>query len=71
MRAQESLKQLPHGESKRVFGSLIVMSHILRVTSPGTTWPNKTASPVNDEFLPNRLTTDDALGLPPGWGGSL
>lgn len=71
MRAQESLKQLPHGESERVFGSLIVMSHILRVTSPGTTWPNKTASLVNDEFLPNPLTTDDALGLPPGWGGSL
>ena len=58
------LSQVPDGQSARIYGALLVMAQILRVTSPGTTWPEKVRAPITGTFRGNPLVTDSALGLP-------
>lgn len=70
LRTQAEFSSLPEGQSERLFGALIVMAHILRVVSPGTTWPAKGADLITDLFLPNPLVSPKALGLPENWNGS-
>lgn len=71
LRTRTELLQLPESQSERVFGALLVMAHILRVTSPGTTWPDKVAHLIQDEFLSNPLVSRSALGIPIAWRGDL
>lgn len=63
-RTQPKFTQLPETQSERVFGGLLVMAQILRVASPGTTWPSKVLTLINGEFITNPLVTRSALGLP-------
>ena len=58
------LRQLPDGQSERIYGALLVMAQILRVTSPGTTWPEKVRALITGAFCGNPLVTDSALGFP-------
>lgn len=71
MRTQPAFEQLPEGQSERIFGALIVMAHLLRVTSPGTTWPDKVARLLTTEFLTNPLVAPASLGIPTDWSGEL
>lgn len=71
LRSCPDLAALPEGQSERLFGTLVVMSHLLRVTSPGTGWPQKAAQLLTTEFLTNPLVTTSALGISAGWDGHL
>lgn len=62
---------LPVGQSERVFGALIMMAALLRATSPGTKWPNRVVSLLQESFLPNPLVQYTALGIPEDWDGTL
>ncbi|AKA97085.1 Abi family protein [Corynebacterium ulcerans] len=64
-----NLNLLPTGQSERIFGALVVMSHILRVVSPGTTWPDKVLTLITDDFLTNPIVNASSLGIPPQWDG--
>lgn len=68
LRPNANLAHLPQGQSERVFGSLAIMAHILRVVSPGTTWPDKLVQVINSSFLTNSLVDAQAMGIPEGWG---
>lgn len=71
LRTQDDFTRLPPGQSERIFGALIVMAHLLRVVSPGTTWPEKVADLLNEAFLPNPLVSPASMGIPTGWDGTL
>ena len=40
LKTMDAFKDLPDGQSERIFGAIVVMSFLLRRTSPGTTWPS-------------------------------
>ncbi len=67
MRTQTEFSLLPEFQSEDLFGALLVMAHLLRIASPGTTWPQKVADLIRSEFLPNPLVTHKAIGLPENW----
>lgn len=71
LRTQTDLAALPEGQSERVFGSLVVMAHIFRIASPGTTWPGKVIDLLTAWFISNPLVTRSALGLPDDWDATL
>ena len=71
LRTQRGLAGLPEGQSERIFGTLTVMAYMLRVTSPGTTWPEKVATLISRDFLPSPLVNPENLGLLADWDGSL
>lgn len=64
LKTQPQFVQLPESQSERVFGALLVIAQILRVASPGTSWPDKVTTLINDVFIVNPLVTRSALGLP-------
>ena len=70
LRTQEEFASLPENQSEQTFGALLVMSHLLKVTSPGTTWPAKVMRLLEEAFLPNPLVSPSALGLPKNWNSS-
>lgn len=63
----EGLECLPTGQSERVFGALTVMGYLLQQVSPGTSWPTKVGSLVEDTLvpLPGRSVTE--MGFTEGW----
>lgn len=58
---------LPQGQSEKIFGVITVMANLIRVTSPGTTWPSKVAALIHNEFLTNPLVSPTSMGLPEDW----
>ncbi|KDS92558.1 CAAX protease [Dermabacter hominis 1368] len=64
LRMQPRFSQLPEGQSERVFGALTVMAHILRIVSPGTSWPERVMELLREEFLVNRIVSTSAMGIP-------
>lgn len=71
LRSLPDLAALPEGQSERLFGALVVMSHLLSVISPGTSWSAKAARLLTAEFLTNPLARPSALGIPAEWNGQL
>lgn len=71
LRTSPHFALLPPGKSERVFGTLTVMSQLLRVTSPGTAWPTKVVRLLRDEFLDNPLVSPPSLGIPDDWSGDV
>lgn len=69
LRTQPHMALLPAGQSERIFGALTVLAYLLRVISPGTTWPTKIGELIHGAFLDNALVSPDSLGLPPAWDG--
>ena len=67
LRTQPQFAALPEGQSEQIFGTLIMMANLVRVTSPGTTWPDKVTKLIENDFLTNPLVTTDSLGLPEDW----
>lgn len=67
LRTQENFALLPEGQSEKLFGALLLMAHIVRRTSPGTSWPEKVRYLIAEDFLTNPLVTPSALGLPSVW----
>lgn len=70
LKTLDTFSALPDGQSERLFGALTVMSHLLRVTSPGTTWADKITALITNEFLPNTLVEAGSLGIPDNWNGT-
>ena len=70
LKSQTKFLALPARQSERIFGAIVVMSHLLRVTSPGTTWPDKVATLLNQDFLQNPLVKASGLGIPDDWSGN-
>ena len=64
LRTDPRLTRLPQGESRRSFGAMIIMAHLLRTICPGTTWPQQVTALLNAAFLPNPLVEPDSLGIP-------
>ncbi|MFG6285027.1 Abi family protein [Actinotignum schaalii] len=50
LRTQPEFRSLPEGQSQELFGALTMMAHLLRVTSPGTTWPDKITQHIKSAF---------------------
>lgn len=71
LRTQSEFQRLHEGQSERIFGALTVMAHLLRTTSPGTTWPQKITTLISTSFLANPLVKPEALGIPVNWNGEL
>ncbi|MCT1545115.1 MULTISPECIES: Abi family protein [Kocuria] len=71
LRTQGCFHVLPVGQSERIFGALTVMAHLLRVVSPGTSWPAKVADHMASQFMSNELVHPRAMGLPENWQGTL
>lgn len=70
LKTQGQFATLPNGQNENIFGAIVVMSHLLRVTSPGTTWPDKVATLLNQDFLQNPLVKASGLGIPDDWSGN-
>lgn len=64
LRTQPDFALLPEGQSQQIFGALKVMAHLLRVTSPGTSWPDKVTRHIKNSFLSNQLVRPESLGIP-------
>lgn len=58
---------LPQGQSEEMFGVLTVMASLIRVASPGTTWPDKITRLIHDSFLTNPFVNPASLGIPDNW----
>lgn len=71
LRTQGCFHALTVGQSERIFGALTVMAHLLRVVSPGTSWPSKVAGHIASQFMSNELVHPRAMGLPENWQGTL
>lgn len=71
LRTQEKFLLLPEGQSEDLFGALLVMTHLLQLASPGTTWTHKVTTLIKDDFLSNPLVSQQALGLPDQWESAL
>ena len=69
LRTQSQFAALPEGQSEQIFGALTVMANLIRVTSPGTSWPDKVTRLVHDHFLTNPLVNPRSMGLPEDWSG--
>lgn len=67
VRTDAAFAALPPGQSERIFGALVMMSHVLRTVCPGTTWPDKVATLLEDSFLDNPMVKRFSLGIPEGW----
>lgn len=67
LKTQIQFATLPNGQNENIFGAIVVMSHLLRVTSPGTTWPDKVSRLLVEEFLQNPLVRTPSLGIPQEW----
>lgn len=70
LRTIPELSTLPPGQSERMYGVLVVMSYLLGLISPGTTWPNKVAELVRTSFLANPMVRASSLGVPDDWDGT-
>ena len=70
LRSNGNLSLLPPKQSERIFGSLQIMSHILRVVSPGTKWPEKVTGLLGGSFLNNPLVSKESMGIPSNWDRS-
>ena len=64
LRTLPEFSMLPKGQSEQIFGALIVMAALVRAASPGTTWPEKVASLIRNDFLTNPLVQHTGLGIP-------
>ncbi|MDO4909469.1 MAG: Abi family protein [Corynebacterium sp.] len=62
---------LPPEQSQKLYGMLLMTSHMLGHISPGTTWPERVAQLLKVEFLLNPVVHSAAMGLPRDWDGSL
>lgn len=67
LRTIPKFSALPEGQSEKIFGAMTVIANLIRVTSPGTTWPDKAATLIEQEFLTNPLVTSTGLGIPDNW----
>lgn len=67
LRTVEDLQALPQGESMRVYGSLVMLTFLLRQISPGTTWGLKVCNLVEDSFQGLNLRTPREMGFPDDW----
>lgn len=67
----DGLETLPPGQSERVFGSLLLMTKLLHVISPGSSWSARMSTLLLEQFLPNPLVAPESMGLPPGWRAAL
>ncbi|WJZ01633.1 Abi family protein [Corynebacterium freiburgense] len=67
LRTDQRFAFLPENQSERVFGTLVVMAHLLSTVSPGTTWPEKVVKLITDDFLVNALANNSSLGVPANW----
>ncbi|WP_293775481.1 Abi family protein [uncultured Corynebacterium sp.] len=67
IRSNGSLYLLPEIQSEKLFGALIVMAHMLRTVSPGTTWPDKIVASLNQHFLTNPLVEKASIGIQSDW----
>lgn len=67
LRTDQRFVFLPENQSERVFGTLVVMAHLLATVSPRTTWPEKVVKLITDDFLVNALVNDASLGVPANW----
>lgn len=68
LRSNGNLDLLPEsGQSERIFGALLIMSHLVRAVSPGTTWPDKIVDLLANSFLSNNLVAPINLGIPTRW----
>lgn len=70
LRTRPEFAALPEGQSEKIFGVLTVMANLVRTTSPGTTWPNRVANLIRNDFLTNPLVRPAGLGIPGGWNQS-
>ncbi|SNC63674.1 Abortive infection bacteriophage resistance protein [Kytococcus aerolatus] len=71
LRTLTRFRDLPQGQSERIFGALTVMSHLVQAASPGSTWADRVADHLATAFLPNPLVVPGALGIPDTWSGQL
>lgn len=67
LRTNGNLNLLHEEQSGRIFGTLVMMSHLLRAVSPGTTWPDKVLKIIVDDFLRNPIVEPSSLGIPDNW----
>lgn len=67
LRTVEDLQALPEGESKRVYGALVLMTFLLRHISPGTTWGLKVCDLVEESFQALSYRSPQEMGFPAGW----
>ncbi|QOR45964.1 Abi family protein [Trueperella pecoris] len=67
LRTIPKFSALPEGQSEKMFGAMTVIANLVRVTSPGTTWPDKAAALIEQEFLKNPLVASTGLGIPDNW----
>lgn len=71
LRTIPGLQDLPQGQSERAFGAVVLMAHLLRTISPGTTWPDRVDRLLTESFMPNPLVQATSLGAPTDWHGGL
>jgi abortive infection bacteriophage resistance protein len=67
LRTISDLGSLPNGQSERLYGALTVMTYLLQGTSPGTSWPTKVRSLIDDSFINLPERTVEEMGFPERW----
>ncbi len=66
LRSIPGLGSLPR-QSERVYGALLLTGFLLQTISPGTSWPRKLRSLVDESFLAAAGRAVDEMGFPDGW----
>lgn len=67
LRTIDDMGSLPADQSEQVYGALTLMAFLLQEISPGTTWPTKVRSLIDDSFIsiPSRHVAE--MGFPADW----
>ncbi|MFX1759395.1 Abi family protein [Rhodococcus sp. As11] len=58
---------LPSDQADKVYGSICISGHLLRTTSPGSTWALQLGSLVHDTFSGFHLRSPLEMGFPENW----
>lgn len=62
-----ALETLPMGESRSLYGSLLVTAQLLTVISPGSSWALRVRELIGRELTPIPGCDAAGMGFPPGW----
>lgn len=67
LRTIKGLETLEEGQSKRIYGSLLVMAYLLETISPGSQWKEKVKDLVQNSFLVLPGVSEQNMGIHEDW----
>lgn len=67
LRTIDDLDSLPAGQSEQLYGAMTLMAFLLQEVSPGSSWPAKVRSLIEESFLAIPGRSPREMGFPDDW----